>query len=84
MVKIKHSRTRCCEECSGKGGKNIEKCKSCKGQGRVTQMYQMGPGMYQQVQKTCDKCSGEGEIIGEGGKCKVCKGKKIMEKEKMI
>ena len=60
MVKIKHSRTRCCEECGGKGGKNIEKCKSCKGQGRVMQMYQMGPGMYQQVQKTCDKCSGEG------------------------
>ena len=46
------------------------------------QMYQMGPGMYQQVQKACDKCSGEGEIIGEGGKCKVCKGKKIVEKER--
>lgn len=47
-------------------------------------MLQMGPGMYQQIQKACDKCSGQGEIIGEGGKCKTCKGKKIVEKEKLI
>lgn len=47
-------------------------------------MYQMGPGMYQQVQKNCDKCQGQGEIIGEGGKCKTCNGKKIVEKEKII
>ncbi len=26
----------------------------------VKQMYQMGPGMYQQVQKHCDKCAGQG------------------------
>lgn len=29
----------------------------------LIQMYQMGPGMYQQVQKHCDTCSGQGEII---------------------
>lgn len=28
------------------------------------QMYQMGPGMYQQIQKKCEKCEGQGEIIG--------------------
>ena len=33
-------------------------------------MYQMGPGMYQQVQKHCDKCSGQGEVISESTKCK--------------
>ena len=47
-------------------------------------MFQMGPGMYQQVQKACDTCRGEGEIIGEGGKCKSCQGKKIVTKEKII
>ena len=47
-------------------------------------MFQMGPGMYQQVQKACDACRGEGEIIGEGGKCKSCQGKKIVTKEKII
>ena len=44
----------------------------------------MGPGMYQQVQQNCDKCKGEGEIIGEGGKCKACNGNKIVEKEKKL
>lgn len=50
----------------------------------VIQMYQMGPGMYQQVQKHCDKCKGEGEIIAEGGKCKECKGQKVLEKNKTV
>lgn len=44
----------------------------------------MGPGMYQQVQKNCDACKGEGEIIAEGGKCKVCLGKKTVNKEKTM
>ncbi len=44
----------------------------------------MGPGMYQQVQKNCDACKGEGEILPEGGKCKACLGRKIISKEKVI
>lgn len=40
--------------------------------------------MYQQVQKNCDKCQGEGEIIAEGGKCKECKGQKVLQKKKTI
>ena len=60
MMKVTHKRTRCCEACNGKGGKNIEKCSTCKGKGRVVKMFQMGPGMYQQVQQNCDKCNGEG------------------------
>lgn len=59
-------------------------CKTCKGKGRVVQMYQMGPGMYQQVQKNCDTCSGEGEIIEPAKRCKVCQGKKILTKEKVM
>jgi DnaJ-class molecular chaperone len=51
---------------------------------KVMQMYQMGPGMYQQVQKNCDVCQGEGEIIAEGAKCKTCQGKKIIHKEKVL
>lgn len=60
MVKVTHERTRCCETCKGKGGDNVKSCGACKGKGRVVQMYQMGPGMYQQVQKACDACKGEG------------------------
>jgi DnaJ-class molecular chaperone len=58
MIKIEHKRMRVCEGCEGKGGKNVEKCKKCKGRGQVVQMFQMGPGMYQQVQKQCDDCKG--------------------------
>lgn len=84
MLKVPHERTRNCDGCGGKGGEGVKTCTGCKGKGRVTQMYQMGPGMYQQVQKACDTCKGEGEIITEGGKCKVCQGKKYMTKEKVI
>lgn len=84
MVKVNHERTRCCEACKGKGGQNVKTCTTCKGKGRVVKMYQMGPGMYQQVQKNCDTCNGEGEIIGEGGKCKSCNGKKILNKVKAL
>lgn len=80
LVKLPHERTRACEECQGKGGSEVKSCKPCKGKGRVMQMYQMGPGMYQQVQKACDSCKGEGEIIEEGKKCKGCQGKKILNK----
>ncbi len=60
LKKYKHSRTRLCNDCAGKGGEGVTKCKDCKGQGQVVQMLQMGPGMYQQIQKHCDKCKGQG------------------------
>lgn len=47
-------------------------------------MYQMGPGMYQQVQKNCDTCGGEGEVIEESKKCKACNGKKVETKKKIV
>lgn len=47
-------------------------------------MYQMGPGMYQQVQKNCDTCNGEGETIEANKRCKDCQGKKVVTKEKII
>ena len=47
-------------------------------------MRQMGPGMYQQIQKNCDVCKGEGEIIQEGKKCKSCNGKKINSTKKIV
>lgn len=63
LLKIPHDRTRACEPCNGKGGAGVQTCKQCKGKGRVIQMYQMGPGMYQQVQKACEACMGQGETI---------------------
>lgn len=77
VIRVPHERVRCCETCQGKGGSEVAKCKACKGQGRVMKMYQMGPGMYQQVQSNCETCKGEGEIIEEAKRCKGCGGRKI-------
>lgn len=35
-------------------------CTSCKGQGAVMEVRQLGPGMITQMQRTCDQCKGQG------------------------
>lgn len=45
-----HERARMCDVCEGKGGKDVQKCTQCKGQGAVVKMVQVGPGMYAQSQ----------------------------------
>jgi DnaJ family protein A protein 2 len=35
-------------------------CDTCKGQGAVLEMRQIGPGMITQVQRTCHDCAGQG------------------------
>jgi len=39
---------------------NEYKCSSCRGQGAVMKVRQLGPGMIQQVQAQCDTCGGSG------------------------
>lgn len=63
MRHVKISRNRICEPCDGKGGKNVNKCSKCKGQGVVTKMVQLGPGMYSQSQAECRDCNGTGETM---------------------
>lgn len=63
MKTVKIKRTRICEPCDGKGGKNVQKCTKCKGQGRVTKLVQLGPGMYSQTQANCPDCKGQGETM---------------------
>lgn len=38
VIKIQHERSRCCENCKGKGGENVKSCNTCKGKGRVVQV----------------------------------------------
>lgn len=47
-------------------------------------MYQVGPGMYQQVQKICEECSGKGQLMEQADRCQVCEGKKILEKKTVL
>lgn len=51
-------------------------CETCKGRGVRIEITQIGPGMVQQMQSTCNVCRGEGEVIPSKDRCKQCDGKK--------
>ncbi|KAI6250035.1 Mitochondrial protein import protein mas5 [Erysiphe necator] len=74
-----------CQKCEGRGGKEgaVKKCSGCDGMGMKTMMRQMGP-MIQRFQTQCSDCNGEGEIIREKDKCKVCHGKKTVVERKVL
>lgn len=74
-----------CQKCEGRGGKEgaVKKCAGCDGMGMKTMMRQMGP-MIQRFQTQCPDCNGEGEIVREKDKCKVCHGKKTVIERKVL
>lgn len=74
-----------CQKCEGRGGKEgaVRKCSGCDGSGMKTMMRQMGP-MIQRFQTQCSDCNGEGEIIREKDRCKVCNGKKTVTERKVL
>lgn len=41
---------------------DVEDCSACGGRGQVMEMRQIGPGMIQQIQRTCEVCGGLGKI----------------------
>jgi len=43
-----------------------DRCETCRGQGAVLRVRQLGPGMIQQVQARCDKCAGAGYSLKSG------------------
>jgi len=75
-----------CDACEGRGGKQgcVVKCTTCKGRGSELHVRSLGPGMYQQVQSMCSKCSGEGEMINPKLMCKSCNGKKVNRERKIL
>lgn len=76
-----------CKGCDGRGGKDgasVSKCSECNGQGVTVRLRQIGPGMMQQVQSVCGKCSGTGEFIKDKDRCGTCKGKKTVQERKVL
>jgi len=53
----------------------VHTCSSCGGNGVKLVRQQIAPGFYQQLQTTCEVCSGKGKIIKS--KCPHCGGKKV-------
>jgi len=84
VVKLPLQKRICCEVCNGQGGKNVKVCPDCKGQGYKMRTQMIGPGMIQQSQAPCSKCSSEGKYYEEKDKCKTCKGERIKTVEKTL
>ena len=82
----KINRNEPCSTCNGAGlkpGRNINTCKKCNGKGISVDIKRMG-NMIQQIQSTCVLCKGHGKIINNNDKCTICKGNKVIMKEKEI
>lgn len=63
---------------------NAKTCPDCSGSGIGIKLVQLGPGMYTQAQAPCEKCNRLGVIMAEEDKCKVCDGKRLVEKTKVL
>lgn len=72
-----------CSKCSGTGGRNVKKCRDCRGTGTKIILHQMG-FMAQQVATKCTDCDGNGEFIEKKDRCDGCKGAKTTEEKKEI
>lgn len=79
----KVTRIICCSKCNGQGGKNVKKCKECRGTGTKIIIHQMG-FMTQQIATKCNDCDGSGEFIDKKDRCDMCKGSKTVEEKKEI
>lgn len=84
-TKLALTRNVICLKCKGRGGKEgaNRTCPTCAGRGLKVTLRQMGP-MIQQIQSTCDECSGTGEIIQAKDRCSNCKGKKVIPEKKLL
>ncbi|GFY69897.1 dnaJ homolog subfamily A member 2 [Trichonephila inaurata madagascariensis] len=84
--KLNLNKTVICKACDGLGGRAgaVNRCTSCQGRGFKVGYRQLGPGMVQHMQTACSDCNGEGEILNERDRCKVCKGKKIVQETKRL
>ncbi|EGN92012.1 hypothetical protein SERLA73DRAFT_191709 [Serpula lacrymans var. lacrymans S7.3] len=84
-TKLALTRNALCSRCNGKGGKDgaVRQCHTCSGRGIKVTLRQMGP-MIQQIQSTCDDCSGTGEVINMKDRCTSCKGKKVLPEKKLL
>ena len=84
LIKLSYQRTRICDECSGKGGKNTKKCSDCKGTGISERIIQMGPGSMFLQRSQCDECRGQGIVYAKKDECKGCQGNKIIQESRTI
>ena len=71
-----------CSACEGSGSADgvVDVCETCGGSGMRIQKHMLAPGIFQQVQTTCNVCGGKGKTVRHA--CTVCGGARVVtEKE---
>ncbi|RKP14082.1 hypothetical protein BJ684DRAFT_19481 [Piptocephalis cylindrospora] len=74
-----------CPKCRGTGAESdahIHTCEKCQGSGVAIVRQMIAPGMYTQMQTTCDKCGGKGKTVESD--CPVCSGHKVIRANSQI
>lgn len=84
LVEMPYTRWKICGECSGKGGKNVQKCNDCKGTGTVEKIVKLMPGFVTLHRLYCNKCEGQGHFYEKKDECKTCIGNRILQESKVV
>lgn len=79
--KLKITQKKQCIDCLGKGASKQIICQCCRGRGTKVTMRQLGPGMIQQIQTTCERCSGQGKYHLPSDACTTCKGRGLVSQQ---
>ncbi|RKO98023.1 hypothetical protein CXG81DRAFT_10596 [Caulochytrium protostelioides] len=77
-LEIELNRQIICTQCRGTGAKSqdhIRTCPECRGSGVRLVRQMIMPGLYTQMQATCDACGGKGKMIEEV--CSRCHGHRV-------
>lgn len=84
--KLQMSRSIKCPTCQGSGSKSGKKytCEVCHGSGVEVKLRPLGPGMMQQIQQRCSKCSGTGSFNPPSDRCGACSGKGLVSDRKVF
>lgn len=79
-----------------KDGKKPPKCRVCHGRGMTTRTVNLAPGMFQQVNSTCNTCRGTGilvvksywyclgEVVTHDNKCTECNGNRVVRSKQVV
>jgi DnaJ-class molecular chaperone len=75
-----------CQACNSTGFKDKKNhiCTTCKGQGSIRVVKQLGPGFLQQFEKTCSVCKGTGKNRNSSLLCNKCTGNQVIKQKATI
>lgn len=86
-IKITSTRNIICHTCEGSGARKRavpKTCAQCQGNGYVTKIKRVGPGLVSQFHVDCETCLGTGKTLRTKDRCKKCAGERVEEETKIL